>query len=384
MLLGGAAFALSLTNFQAASLVLGQPNFTSGGIGLSATQMSSPRGVAVDPTTGKVFVAEYGNNRVLRFASKVALVNGAAEAVLGQPNFSVGGLGDGQDGMSWPLGVFVDTAGRLWVVDNFNHRVLRFDNAASKANGANADGVLGQPDFNSDTPSDGQSRLSSPAGVFVDAAGRLWVTDLLNSRVLRFDNAANKANGADADGVLGQPNFTSNTTATSQSGMTYPSGVFVDAAGRLWVADSGNHRVLRFDNAASKADGADADGVLGQSNFIGNTAATSQSGMSSPTGLSGDAAGRLWVTDTGNNRVLWFDNAAAKANGGNADGVLGQPNFTSNTPNQGDRSAKSLNGPSQLFYDPAVGGVLWVADSGNHRVLRYGALSQFIPIILKN
>jgi sugar lactone lactonase YvrE len=266
LMLAVAAHALTLTNFQPASLVLGQPNFTSGASGLSPTQVNFPEGVAVDPTTGKVFIADRGNNRVLRFASGTALVNEAA-----------------------------------------------------------------------------------------------------------------------AEAVLGQSGFTSSGATTTQSGMNIPYSVSVDATGRLWVADFFNNRVLRFDNAASKANGANADGVLGQSVFTSSGATTTQSGMNLPFGMSGDAAGRLYVSDTFNNRVLWFDNAGAKANGGNADGVLGQPNFTSNTANNGGRSAQSLNLPDSLFYDPTVGGVLWVADLNNHRVLRYGnRVFQFLPIILKN
>jgi len=64
------------------------------------------------------------------------------------------------------------------------------------------------------------------------------VADWASSRVLRFDNASSKANGANADGVLGQPNFTSHISATNQHSMSYPVGVFVDTGGRLWVTDS--------------------------------------------------------------------------------------------------------------------------------------------------
>jgi hypothetical protein len=73
-----------------------------------------------------------------------------------------------------------------------------------------------------------------PTGVAIDSAGRLWV--------------AGKANGAAADGVLGQSDFGSRNSATTASGMYFPSGVAMDSAGRLWVADYGNNRVLRFDN----------------------------------------------------------------------------------------------------------------------------------------
>ncbi len=74
-----------------ASLVLGQPGFTSSAAATTQTGMKSPAAVTVDPTTGKVFVADARNHRVLRFASAVALANGApAEAVLGQADFSHG------------------------------------------------------------------------------------------------------------------------------------------------------------------------------------------------------------------------------------------------------------------------------------------------------
>jgi DNA-binding beta-propeller fold protein YncE len=241
-------FARAWSDGQAAALVLGQGNFTSKTTASTQSGMSSPQGIAVDPTTGKVFVADTGNNRV-----------------------------------------------------------LRFDNAAAKANGANADGVLGQPDYINSFQATSQSRMWQPWAVAVDSSGRLWVADYFNRRVLRFDNAASKPDGGNADGVLGQATFTTSNSATSQSGLRGPFGVAVDTTGRLWVNDGNNNRMLRFDNAAAKANGANADGVLGQANFTGSTSATTQSGFNSPFGLATDSAGNLWVPDSGNNRVLLFE-----------------------------------------------------------------------------
>ncbi|MFN7928676.1 MAG: hypothetical protein U0Y68_12135, partial [Blastocatellia bacterium] len=200
-------------NSQAAVSVIGQANFSSNNPGTTATTLNSPAAVAVDPISHKVFVADNLNNRVLRYSSLAALSNGnAAEGVFGQNDFTTSLFPSPPtaSSMSQPTDVFVDSAGRLWVADGNNDRVLRFDNAATKANGAAADGVLGQPGFvtkNFVNPPTASS-LTSPVGVFADTGGRLWVADSLNHRVLRYDNAAAKGNGAAADGVLGQASFT--------------------------------------------------------------------------------------------------------------------------------------------------------------------------------
>jgi len=92
--------------------------------------MNVPFGGAIDPISGKVFVADANNKRVLRFASGAALINGAAaDGVLGQPNFSSSIIATSASGMYNPFGLAADSAGRLWVADASNSRVLRFGDA---------------------------------------------------------------------------------------------------------------------------------------------------------------------------------------------------------------------------------------------------------------
>jgi len=194
------------------------------------------------------------------------------------------------------------------VVDG-NNRVLRFDHAASKANGANADGVLGQLIFTANLPISGAGGMAYPTGIAIDGSGTLWVGDNFDNRVLRFNNAASKPNGASADGVLGQPDFTSANAANSQNGLNSPNGVAIDSSGTLWVADTGNNRVLRFDNATTKANGANADGVLGQAGFVTKGSSATQTTLYHPGGVTVDASGSVWVADSYNNRVLYFVSA---------------------------------------------------------------------------
>jgi DNA-binding beta-propeller fold protein YncE len=356
---------------QPASLVLGNSSFTSDGLRTART-LHNPSAVAIDPASGKLFVADSNNNRVLRFASAAALSNGApAEGVLGQADFISDKPAAGERGLSYPSALALDSTGRLWVADLYNNRVLRFDSAASRPNGAPADAVLGQPDFGSHLSSTTREQIGQPQGLALDSAGRLWVADGWGQRVLRFDSAASKPNGAPADAVLGQPDFTSGAfsepTATTLAG---PHALALDSAGRLWVADSYNSRVLRFDSAASKPNGAPADAVLGQTSFTSKAGALTRQGLGRPLGLSVDGAGRLWVADTDNSRVLRFDSAASKPNGAPADAVLGQPDFTTHT--TATPTQQSTGYPRGLLADGA--GRLWVAESD--RVLRFDSATS--------
>ncbi len=372
---------------QDAMLVLGQENFTDDTPNISQTGMSYPVSIAVDPTTNKVFVSDYSSSRVLRFASLQTLLDGnPAEAVFGQEDWVSGNDNAGRETplantLDHPMHLAVDTAGRLWVADLENNRVLRFDNASAKTGNSDADGVLGQPDFVSSADNQGmggtpgQNTMYGPTGVAVDTAGTLWVADYYNNRILRFDNAAAKANGANADGVLGQPDFVS--SGENQGGdlaantLSAPRGLWVDAQGRLWAADANNDRVLRYDNAAAKAIGGNADGVLGQLSFTTREILPFNARVNYPRGVAVDAGGTLSVADFINHRIMIFRNAASKANGGAADNVLGQEDFTGTIANRGGApAANTLHHPDTPWVHDASLSLL-VPDSDNNRVLRY-------------
>lgn len=355
-------------NGRSADLVLGQAGFVTDTAALSQTGMSFPRDIATDPVSGKVFVCDSTNDRILRFASHLSLTNGAqAEVVIGQDDFDSNDVTDlGQSRLDGPARLYVDHEGRLWVADQNNNRVLRFDNAASLATGAAANGVLGQSGFDTDSSGTTPSTMHSPVGVAGDANGTLWVADQLNHRVLRFDNAAQKANGASADGVLGQPDFVTATPGTSSIRMFEPTGIHLDKDGRLWVGERINNRVLRFDNAALKSDGAGADGVLGQSLFNTNTPGLGASGMTLPADMVMGADGTLFVADFSNHRVLGFIDASGKADGAGADLVFCQPDLDTTETNL---DAAGSNGPQGLSLDPL--GRLYVADSSFNRVTRF-------------
>lgn len=353
-----------------ADLVLGQPDFSSNTPpGTTQASMNGPSGIAVDPVSGKVFVSISGQNRILRFAGSAALANGAnAEAVIGQGDYMSDTSGISATTLNNPYGIDVDPAGRLWVADFGNARVLMYEDAANLPEfGAAADLVLGQPDFVTNTAATNQNTMDGPLGVHLDATGNLWVADFSNHRVLRFNAAATLGDGAPATAVLGQPDFNTAADGTTNLTMYGPSSVLLDPAGRLWVSDQANQRVLRFDAANSLADGSPADGVLGQTDFVTNTNGAAPAKFGNPNALAIDRKGTLYIADNDNGRVIYHRSPATKSNGATPDGVIGQPDLSTVT--WGTTAQKLSRTYGGLDFDAA--GKLWVIDAGNQRALRF-------------
>jgi sugar lactone lactonase YvrE len=304
---------------------------------------------------------------------------------LGQPdftssvwNYSAGGNTPSDRGLQTPTSVALDAAGDLYVVDQANGRVLRFNAAASKANGGSADGVLGQPNFASTGFGTTAATFFTPQAVAVDPSGNLFVADGSNHRVLRFNAASSKANGANADGVLGQADFTTNTKGTAANKLDNPISLAVDKNGNLYVGQRGNCRISIFLNAAAKANGAAADIVLGKSDFSDASvpASANQSDIYYPYALAVDQNNNLYVADGAYNRLLVFYNAPSKANGAAADAVLGKKDFTSSSST--GAAADNVGQPYGVAVHSASG-KLYLSCFSNSRILRFQAKSAIHP-----
>jgi sugar lactone lactonase YvrE len=380
----------AIPNFSAANLVLGRADFRGNTAGNGARDFTTGDvgEVAIDPTTRKVFVADAF--RVLRFASADALASGAAaEAVFGQGNFETNATPDiPNENRFSAVGIHLDTQGRLWIADINNVRVLRFDNASTLGNFPAATRVYGQANFTSKVQRFNAEGMAGPTDVVVDANDRLWVADANNNRVLRFDNITNKPNGAAADAVLGQTILNTGGGAgpegLSQSKMDLPYALAVSSTGSLFVSERDNNRVLRFDNAATLANGANANVVLGQPDFTTKSLDLVAAKMNQPSGISLSSDDTLWVADRYYARITRFDNASTKGNGAAADGVLGQPDLFSDKQNNNTQgffteNSQGLLFPAHVFVDN-VKGAVWVSDTQNRRVLRFSVASVTPPI----
>ncbi|MGD1807533.1 hypothetical protein ACP6PL_19130 [Dapis sp. BLCC M126] len=268
----------------------------------------------------------------------------------------------------------ISETGPLWVADTGHHRLLGW-RQRPETDGQPADWVIGQPDFSQEGQNaNGQTTaatVSVPTGICAYGEG-LAVADAWNHRVLIWKQLP-EDNNVPADIVLGQANFSENEpnrgkSETAADRMHWPYGVICHQ-GKLWVADTGNRRVLMWENLP-EVNAQAADLVLGQANMNcrdenGGGEATAAS-MRWPHAITfwGE---RLVVTDAGNNRVMIWDGIPTE-NNQPCYVVVGQSQFDTVQLNQGVYfpSAVSLSMP---YGVTAVGEWLIVADTANSRLL---------------
>ncbi|MGA2134180.1 MAG: hypothetical protein ABSH50_17950 [Bryobacteraceae bacterium] len=330
-----------------------------------ANGMRVPTAVASDGT--HVAVADTLNNRILIWNSIPTTMNQPPDVVVGQSTFTTAAFpGDtpNANSLRGPQGVWIQN-GKLYVADTQNNRVLIY-NSIPTSNGAAADIVLGQPNMTTwvqvnianQTTSAAANNMLTPVSVSSDGT-HLFVTDLGYHRVLIW-NELPTSNQQAADVEIGQTNITtgipddayncvqngvvvgtasggcfsnivSDTTASTvitevavmcttsngidvnsnpiyptlcASTLSFPSYAFADSTGRLYIADGGNDRVLIF-NSIPTSDGASADLVLGQTDFVSDAPTDGADTMDAPLSLAFDGS-NLYVADSYNQRILVY------------------------------------------------------------------------------
>ena len=268
-----------------------------GGPATSAA-LNHPEGVFVDGS-GNIFIADTDNS-VIR---EVAASNGNITTMAG--NGKAGYSGDGGPATTAqlydPFGVFVDSAGNVFIADTDNCLIR-------KVSGGNISTIAGNPSaqtspcgYSGDGGLATSAQLDEPEGVFVDGSGNVFIADTNNS-VIREVTTAN-GNIQTVAGVFydyltnGTCNYSGDGGPATSAYLCLPAGVFVDASENIFIADTENVvvREVASGNIATVA----GDNVLG-AGYSGDGGAATGAQLNYPNDIFVDASGDIFIADTDN------------------------------------------------------------------------------------
>jgi sugar lactone lactonase YvrE len=270
------------------------------GVAGTACNLNHPTGVAFAPD-GTVILAAWHNHKVRRLDPATGMV----EVVSGKgPGFSGDGMAALGALLNQPKSIAITPDGTMYVADAKNFRIRRIDTSDppvidTVAGGAQA-GFAGDGGPPAAALFAFQMAVDNPepgGGLALDEAGRLYVVDTENQRVRRIDFTANLIETVAGNGTAGFSGDGADATAAS---LNYPRDVALGPDGRLYIADTDNHRVRAVDLATGTIATVVGDG---EPRFTGDGGPPLAASLWRPFGIAFDAAGNLYIADTFNNRI---------------------------------------------------------------------------------
>ncbi len=304
-------------------------------------------------TAGDLLVTDASTNTVRRVnaAGQVSLVAGTAGA-----SGSTDGTGAAAR-FNQPGGIVAAADGTLGVADTANATVRRISPAGVVTTLAGSPSAQGNADGTG-----AAATFASPTGLAFDSAGRLVVADAMNNTVRRITSAGAVTTQAGSPGSAGSADG-----AGSAARFNHPTGVAIDAAGNVFVADSGNNTVRRIAPNGTVTTFAGLAGVSGSEDGTGSGALFNQ-----PRAVTIDGGGVLYVADTGNSTIRRVSPAGVVTTLAGLPGVSGHKDGTG--------SGAWFNKPQALVVD--ANGSIQVADTGNAALRRVTTDGRVTTILL--
>ena len=333
-----------------------------GGLATSA-KLDAPYAVAFD-AAGNLHIVDSGNHRI----RKVDALTGNISTVAG-----TGAEGFGGDGglatsakLDAPCAVAFDAAGNLHIVDSGNHRIRKVDALTGNISTVAGTGAEG---FGGDGGPATSAMFNHPMAIALDGVGNLYIADRDNNRVRKVD--ASTGNVATVAGWAAEDDCGPATSAM----LSEPSGVALDAAGNLFIADRGNGRVRKVDASTGNIS---TVAVAGGSDGEGGPATSARLNVS---GVALDVAGNLYIADGDTHRIR-----KVAASTGNISTVAGSGSYDSPDSDHGGFSGDGGPAASAMLATPLgvaldAAGNLYIADTVNNCIRKVDASTAEVSTV---
>ena len=304
----------------------------------STARFNFPYSIAID-TAGNVYVADTYNQTIRKITNAGVVTTLAGSA--GNAG-STNGTGSAAR-FNLPEGIAVDTAGNVFVADTFNHTIRKVTSAGIVTTFAGSAGSFGSTDGTGSA-----ARFRFPYDIAVDTAGNVFVADTDNHTIRKITSAGVVTTLA---GTAGSSGSTDGTGSAAR--FNFPSGVSLDTAGNIYVADQVNNTIRKVTSVGVVTTLAGTAGSSGSADGTGSAAR-----FNFPWDIAVDTAGNLFVTDQSNNTIRKITSAGVVTTIAGSAGNSGSANGTG--------SAARFDSPSGIAVSTA--GNVFVADRANHTI----------------
>ena len=259
-------------------------------------------------------------------------------------------------------GIEVDAAGNIYVADLLNNRIRKVDATTGIITTIAGTGVAG-------SSGDGGNALQAqvePVDIALDAAGNIYLLDRNAHRVRKIDASTNTITTIAGTGVAG---FSGDGGNAALAQFSAPTRIAVDAAGHMYIADFSNYRIRKIDANTGIITTIAGNGTMG---YSGDNGDATQAQIHKVTDIAVDAFGNVYFT-SGDNRVRSVDAFTGKISLVAGTGVNGYAG------DGGDATQAQLKSPFGVSVDPY--GDIYIADFANARVRKVEACSGVITTV---
>ena len=300
-------------------------------------------------SAGNVYVADPGNSRIRKITP-----DGTVSTIAG--NGTAGYAGDGkpptQANISQPCGVAVNSGGDIFFSQGDN-----LDSAVRKAPASGTMSTVAGTPLGAGYSGDGQmattAQVANPSGLALDSAGNLYIADSGNQRIRMISSKGIMSTIAGT----GFPDRGGDGGPATSAQLNNPQGVAVDTAGNVYIADTNNHRVRKIatDGTISTVAGIG----LAATTFSGDGGPATKAALYYPKDVAVDAANNLYIVDSFNNRirVVTPDGTINTVAGSARSGSAGDG---------GSATSAQLRFPLGIAVGPK--GTLYISDTQNNEI----------------
>ncbi len=290
-------------NVTAVAGVYRQWTSTRDNILATSADLETPSGVVLDGA-GNMYIADGGHNKIRIVAPPVSPATAGiihTFAGSGDAGFSGDGGPATAANLNSPTGIALDGAGNLYIADTGNNRIRKVT-PSGKISTIVGNGVAGYAGDNqvADTVT---TELNQPLGITVDFAGNLFIADTSNQSIRRVDAITGVITTVAGNGTAsglgdGKGTYSGDNGAATSAGLSLPYTVAFDASGNMFIPDSANDCVRRVDAVTQII--TTVAGIGGQPGSPVNGSSAISTKLNQPSGVAVDAAGNLYIADTQN------------------------------------------------------------------------------------